>query len=302
MCPGVRSSSRLQAACGFRAFTAIRLGAEDNEPGALGLSARDSGSILHTALESLWEELGSQEALRALTTEGRQALTRKAAAHALARLRAGAGENDLWSVHYLAVLERRFSSLLYRWLGEELKRSPFRIRAQEDEQTLTLGPVRLRLRRDRVDEVEGGIALIDYKTSAGLSCAHWVEERLEAPQLPAYALAVHEPETLRGIAFAQIRPGQKELGWISLSDQPGVFPQNRRNQSTDLPSQLDSWRKELTALAEAFAAGDTRINPKSYPQTCQFCAFRSLCRLDPATLLEQAPGQDEVTDEEHADG
>jgi hypothetical protein len=34
----------------------------------------------------------------------------------------------------------------------------------------------------------------------------------------------------------------------------------------------------LTTLAEQFADGDARVDPK--PQACRYCAVRALCRVD----------------------
>jgi hypothetical protein len=51
-------------------------------------------------------------------------------------------------------------------------------------------------------------------------------------------------------------------------------------------AQVDQWREVLTRLAEQFAAGDARVQPKSYPKTCQYCGQRLLCRVVGASLEE----------------
>jgi ATP-dependent helicase/nuclease subunit B len=50
--------------------------------------------------------------------------------------------------------------------------------------------------------------------------------------------------------------------------------------------QVEEWREVLTKLAEQFAAGDARVQPKSYPKTCEYCGQRLLCRVVGATLEE----------------
>jgi hypothetical protein len=42
----------------------------------------------------------------------------------------------------------------------------------------------------------------------------------------------------------------------------------------------------LVKLAEDFYAGDARVHPKHYPQTCEYCEQRIFCRLD-VSLLEK---------------
>lgn len=291
---------RLQAACGFRAFATHRLGADEAPPAGLGLDPRETGSLLHTALELLWQELGSRDALANRTPEERDNLVRQTVEKAFARRRLQAAPEDGWTTHYLKVLKRRFTFLITRWLELELKRSPFKVIAQETQQTLEVGPMRLKVRPDRIDEVDGGGRIfVDYKTSYDLSSNDWLDERPDAPQLPAYALS-SDPQTLKGIAFAQIRPGKK-MGWISLTERAGPFPP-KGNKQVELADQLEHWRAELTSLAEAFSAGDARVNPKRYPHTCQYCAHRMLCRLDPTTLLEQADADEEDSVEEDALG
>ncbi len=287
---------RLQAACGFHAFATHRLGAGQSSQRSLGIDPRESGSILHKTLEIIWQQLGGSAALKELSSEQRHQLVKKAVKEAFAYRRLYPAAGDLWADRYLSVLRRRFTKLLTHWLEDhELKRPPFTILAQEQKQSLTLGPIRLSIRPDRIDEVPGGQVFVDYKTSYDLSSKHWLEERPDAPQLPAYAL-VADPEKVKGIAFAQIRPGDK-MGWVSLSETAGPFP-SKRNERVHLASQLQLWHDQLTALATAFANGDARVNPKKYPHTCQYCAHRTLCRLDPETLLEQAEDTDETIEEE----
>ena len=55
-----------QSACPFKAFASHRLGLRALPEPELGLSAADRGSLLHRALELLWEKLKNQTALLAL--------------------------------------------------------------------------------------------------------------------------------------------------------------------------------------------------------------------------------------------
>jgi hypothetical protein len=44
-------------------------------------------------------------------------------------------------------------------------------------------------------------------------------------------------------------------------------------------AQLDVWQATLTNLAEAFRAGDARVDPKEFPHTCKHCGLQALCRV-----------------------
>jgi len=66
-------------------------------------------------------------------------------------------------------------------------------------------------------------------------------------------------------------------------------------EAATLEEQVARWHEILIDLAEAYAAGDTRVAPKLYPKTCERCSQRMLCRLQPASLGE--PLDDESTPE-----
>ena len=107
----------------------------------------------------------------------------------------------------------------------------------------------------------------------------------DAPQLPLYAL--FQPDTLGGIAFAQLRPGSG-LSLSGFADDSTVLATSAKAQTLPIAEQVEAWRLVLTQLAVAFAQGDTRVLPKSYPGTCQHCGQRILCRLDVNALNESA--------------
>ena len=285
----------LQAACGFRAFAELRLGAGKPEAGTLGLDPRESGNVLHTALEFFWTETQTQKALRAFSTEQRNEQIRRSVHHGFGRLREGISPGDRWANAYLDILQRRLRLLLDRWLDLELQRGNFTVLPPEQKQTVHVGPLELSVRPDRIDSVDGGFVLVDYKTSSALSTGDWLGDRPEAPQLPLYALLGETPE-FRGLAFARLRPG-KAMAWLSLEDRPGLFQPKRGGALHDIAGQIELWRTELDRLASDFAAGRTEVHPKTYPSTCQYCQQRLLCRLDAATLLTNAPAGTETDTE-----
>ncbi len=273
----------LQANCGFRAFASLRLNAAVPESRNLGGDPRDAGQDLHKTLEVFWQKLGSQRALRALSPTGRQAAVAAAVEAALELRRRAQPDADGWTEAYFDVAKRRLVHLTLRWLETELLRGDFTVLQQEEKQLISVGPLELSVRPDRIDEVDGGLVFVDYKTSQALSAENWLGERPLAPQLPLYALLA-QPEEVRGLAFGRVRAGA-DMGWISLQSEAGLFPKKGSANAADLAEQVGLWRTELTRLAEEFAAGVVSVDPKSYPRTCEFCQQRLLCRLNPETLL-----------------
>ncbi len=282
-----------QAACGFRAFAEHRLWSTELPTRDPGLNPRDRGSLVHRILETFWAELHDQATLHALPIEQRYGLLDQAIDVALER--PGRQIRSAWDSAYLDVERERLRLLLRPWLEVELERPAFRVQQQEQRLAdVSLGGVRLNLRVDRVDDTQAGPLILDYKTGSA-NPSEWLSDRPDAPQLPLYAV-FNPAETLGGVAFALLRAGN-DLGMKGFSDHPSaVLPGKAARMPCSLADQREEWLRVLTALASAFAAGDTRVEPKAYPSTCQYCAQRILCRLDPARLT----GTDDESEREEA--
>ena len=285
---------KLQSACGFQAFASLRLAAEAPASRSLGLDAREAGNLLHRAMEYFWREVKSQRALKALTFEQRGATIQRCVAQALDKTRDSvppqqdSRTQESWVSAYLAVFEQRLCNLIHQWLKHELDRGDFTVLPPEQQQTVEIGPLLLRVRPDRIDKVADGFVFVDYKTSSALSTRDWIGERPDEPQLPLYAL-LGESDEVRGVAFARLRPGG-DMTWLSIQDKAGLFPGKRGNAVHNLTEELERWRDELNRLAFDFADGRTSINPKSFPKTCTYCEQRLLCRLDATSLMAGADG------------
>jgi hypothetical protein len=144
---------------------------------------------------------------------------------------------------------------------------------------------------DRVDEVEGGIVLVDYKTGHAADRSNWLGDRPDDPQLPLYALLT-EPGKLQGLLFGRVRPGS-EMEWHGLAANRSVLPLEKRQKLADMELRRQEWQAVLTKLADDFAAGRAEVNPKSFTVNCTACAQRLLCRVDPAALAMNTAEEDE---------
>jgi hypothetical protein len=275
----------LQAACGFRAFAEARLWATELEQIELGMDARESGTVVHDVLKRFWDAVKTQNELRAMPAEERDELLEWCIDEVLKRTERGS--ESAWDAAYVHVQRSRLRRLLSWWLElEEERREPFEVRLSEKEfKDVRVGPLRLNVRMDRVDEVGGGEVLIDYKTGAA-SPNDWLTERPDAPQLPLYAI-LSEAERLKGVAFGLVRAGEGR-GMKGYAVRDGLLPSRpaKMKEAATLSAQVERWRQVLVALAEEFYAGDAQVRPKSYPATCEHCAQRVLCRLDVSSLEE----------------
>ena len=277
---------KLQAACGFLAFAELRLHAGESRPPEPGFDAGESGSLLHRALETFWNEVKSQDALRNLPEAERRSLLERCIDSAVTSLTRRAPAPEAWDLAYLAVLKERMCTVLLDWLRFELQRSPFTVIATERKEKLDIGPIRVDVRVDRIDRVTGpegdGFVFIDYKTGQSAHPNAWIGPRPDEPQLPLYTL-LGDAGSLRGLAFAKIRAG-REMQWAGLTSAPGILP-FKGSRSADLEAAVAEWRDTLEQLANEFADGHAAIAPKSPETNCKYCGQRLLCRVDLAALL-----------------
>jgi probable DNA repair protein len=278
----------LQAACAFRAFAEIRLHATQPDSRTPGLDARDRGIHVHRIMQDFWTRLQSQAALKALPPAEREAILDECIDGAIRSVASKA--RTPWEDAYLDVQRRRLRSLLQPWLAIELARPEFAVRQQEKMQQAHIGPLLVEVRADRIDDTEDGPVLLDYKTGSATP-SEWLSDRPDAPQLPLYAVVAGESEQLGGVAFALLRAGD-DLDLRGFTDSPSLLAKPGKMAFASLAEQVEDWRRVLTELAHAFAEDDPIANPKSYPGTCQYCAQRILCRLDPASLEALAEEDD----------
>jgi probable DNA repair protein len=291
---------KLQAACGFLAFAQLRLNASEPEGSALGLDAAESGTLVHRVLHLFWGQVKNQDTLASLSEAQRRDVLAGCIDQAIADERRRLATE--WDEAYIQLQRERLLRVLVPWLALELERSPFAVIATERDEIVTVGPLKLRVRMDRIDNIldaEGnrlGELYIDYKTGAAAAPAQWTGERPDEPQLPLYTL-LSEPEEVMGVAFAKVRAGD-EMKYAGLqANALTLGPKAKKPQ--DIVTQIAEWERTLTQLAEEFAAGHAAVSPKQYPKTCAHCGQRLLCRLDPGSLIAL---EDADEDAEGADG
>lgn len=280
-----------QAQCGFRAFAERRLLIREMEGIDTGFSPAERGEQVHAVLQRFWSIVKNHKELaarsRSLVDVGRA--SRDDVLSQCIEEVLPAGTRHAWDASYLQVQRKRLHRLVSDWLDVELKRTPFEVAELEYEvRSAEVGPLRMNIRVDRIDRVDtpAGPAsiLIDYKTG-NAERKDWFGDRPDAPQLPAYAIAAGIPN-VQGIAFARVRVGQKGMNFEQILADRSLLGdvKNRRAKEPNFDERMEEWRRDLTALAEAFARGEATVEPKDYLTTCKGCASRLLCRVDVARL------------------
>lgn len=290
LAPGGASLLKDQAACPFRAFARHRLFAKSLEEAELALSAAERGSLVHMTLERVWGELHDQSILLSMAEDTLDALIDRAISSAINALHSQveAMEMDV----YQNIERFRLHQLINSWLEIERDRDPFTVIAREEKMPLKVGRLLLSTRVDRIDQLENDtLALIDYKTSS-VTVKSWEGERPDDPQLPLYAVCMHEPP--ESVLFASLKKGNQHLVGLSANEHSS----KKVTIVEDWHAQLDEWRVNLERLADEFCAGEAWVDPKQ-ANTCQYCDLHSVCRVD--ELAGQASLSDDASagEQEH---
>ncbi|MBE0615796.1 MAG: PD-(D/E)XK nuclease family protein [Burkholderiales bacterium] len=264
-----------QSACPFRAFARHRLDARSPEAPHAGLDAMERGILVHRVLASAWGELNTKARLDAIGEGDLQSLLAAAAEEAVTRLRRD--RPATLSGRFAEVEKGRLQRLARAWLEfeREARGDDFRVAAVEDKRRMVIGPLTLRGKLDRVDELEDGRRIvIDYKSTADPTGA-WLGERPDAPQLPLYLVA-SEAEGV-AIAFAQVKAG--EMKFAALAAEETLLPVKKSLPDAGWDAQVAAWRTVLERLATQFAAGAAAVHPKNPRTSCRNCDVQALCRI-----------------------
>ena len=264
-----------QSACPFRAFARHRLAAASPEAPHAGLDALERGVLVHRVLASAWGELKTKTRLDAIGAAELEALLARAADEAVTRVKRD--RPATLAGRFAEVEKGRLARLARAWLEmeREARGDDFRVAAVEDKRNIVIGPLTLRGKLDRVDELEDGRRMvIDYKSTAAPASA-WLGERPDEPQLPLYLVAT-EPDAV-AIAFAQVKAG--EMKFAALAADETLLPVRKSLPDLGWDAQVDEWRRVLARLATRFAAGEAAVQPKNPRTTCRNCDVRPLCRI-----------------------
>ncbi len=282
--PDTSRAARAPRAAGsmrFRAFAELRLGAEPLEEPQSGIDRRVRGIVLHRALQDIWTRLSTQAALAALDDSARQSLAASAVDAALATEAPEVPPARHRPRARVAMPGHRPSP------GARAGARAFRGVETERRLELEIGGLELRLRVDRADRIGDELVIIDYKTGKANATA-WRGARMDAPQLPLYAVLHPGPPT--GVAFAGV--GAARASYVGVGRDgtviAGMKPAEKFALTEDeetgfaWPEITRHWRAWLDRLAADFRDGRAEVDPKLAADTCRLCHLAALCRVEPA--------------------
>ena len=273
---GGTSVFKLQAACPFKAFAELRLGAKAPDQPEDGLSALDRGQLIHRILEDVWNRLRSHQGLSSMTEDRLEEIVGSTVSSQIRNF--SRRRRALRNPRFAAIEQARLEGVIGLWFFLERGRQPFAMLEQEEGRRVTVGGIDLKIRTDRVDRLENGeLVILDYKTGE-CSPSDWDGPRPDDPQLPIYAVAASSP--VAGVFFGRLQTGK--IGFQGLSRSAGIVPGDGVRDGQPLDRTIEEWRDVLDRLGGDFRAGLAIVDPKDRRRTCRHCGLPTLCRISQA--------------------
>ncbi len=228
----------------FSAFAYGRLGIRWLQAFTAGIAPNIRGSLVHEALFKLYEQQPTQIDIRAWDAEELKERISAAVEHAFQRHERHA---DSVLRQLFRLERRRTESLLDGVVAVDRERVPFSVSTVERSIEGLIGPLRISLRGDRIDELENAdIVILDYKTGATKKF-----------------LTSGEPKDMQLVVYACITDRQVAgLGLFNVDSKligiDGAGPAIA--DIDDWQDALDRWKEQVHIAASEIAAGDVRIN------------------------------------------
>lgn len=274
-----------QAVCPAWAFYQYRLGAKALQTPEDGLDTMTRGSLLHQVLQFFWETCQSKQRLQAMDAIQREQAIALAIERSIAALKDEVAANLPPQV--VQIERERIARLVQFFLDLELARADFTVQACEQKHSLEIEGLALNFTIDRIDRLaDGGLVVIDYKTSSLVASNSWADERIAEPQLPIYATLALKGEPVVAVCFAKIR--SDDTRFIGLSARAELLPEIsaltavRENSAfkrfDDWASLLQHWQLSLTMIAEEIKAGDASVRFSRLDEL-NYCEVTPLLRL-----------------------
>lgn len=236
------------AASPFFAFLKYRLGLSAMPEPVEGLEPKVQGAWVHRALELFWRDLGSSDALAALSDDELEARLRDSIDRATS-------DGVLHGDELLRIEKRRLHSLLREWVQFEKNRDEaFVVEATEQRGRVDAFGIPLTMQVDRIDRIGVHRVVIDYKTGTVAANALNADNLLE-PQLPLYALLAEDfAGPIDGVVLAQVhaRDGMKvhmRSNWCA-----NLVSKTVKNP-VDTPEKWQAERAAWTRVLQTYAAG-----------------------------------------------
>ncbi|MDT8287528.1 MAG: PD-(D/E)XK nuclease family protein, partial [Elusimicrobiales bacterium] len=265
--------------CGLRFYYRYALGLDEKGEISGELEQRDIGTVVHEVLEDFFKsragrplEIKEEDYAAALESAGRVFD---------ARLK---GHNAGFEYLIKRQVERRLRDIL-DYHRDNL--AGIKVLACETELRAELGtrfgPVALRGFADRVDERDGVIHILDYKTGSRAAVPNWHKfdlgmredwpGTLKSVQLPFYALAYMDANEIKDPA--RMDASLMLLGSENITEE--TLYKERYKKVPDKAAIFGNYKEAIRTLLEEILDPELPFSPPPDEAPCRICPFKKLC-------------------------
>ncbi|AOE50420.1 PD-(D/E)XK nuclease family protein [Kangiella sediminilitoris] len=260
-----------QINCPFKAYLTYRLKTKAFEEVEQGLNAMERGQIVHKVLERFWKQQTSSEIIHNRDEPELADMIEPLLEQVLTEFK-----DELYYLQLDSFYNNEKSRLLKqlsRALFVDSKRLPFVPLHHEQRQQIEVADLVFNLQVDRIDKVDDGLLIIDYKTG-NAQRKSLISEPPEEPQLALYAINQHD-EPVAGVSFFNINA--KEVRYQGIADTIENLALGKQSATkTPVAELIDGWKLQLEEVGQAIKQGRAVVNPRS----CDYCDFSSVCRIN----------------------
>ncbi len=294
---GGTSLFRAQAICPAWAFYQFRLGAKALKTPSNGLDSMTRGILVHGVLAAFWQ----QRHFTDLCDMSDDHLTQALNAAIQVALDEVSKQQKMLSASSLELERERLLKLVGDWLRFEIeywksaRDETFEIVACEAEKKVLIGGIEVRLKIDRIHQLEsGGIEFVDYKTGQKPDMKSWGETRIIEPQLPIYAAFYDTDSHVIGVQFGMVKTAEHTFSGV-LDIDFDVDTDKRKpkfiQQFSSWQHLLQHWRASIEAIAEEIKAGEATVKFED-DKNLAYCEVVPLLRLPERQLqFERSKGE-----------
>ncbi len=264
---GIKTLSS-QAQCPFKGFS-TRLNIDDSVEPYIGFNAMDRGRLIHRALELIWQDIQTLDALKKC--------------HNLAQTINKHLDTILANSELEKIEKTRLFAIIYNFLQLELQRDDFKIINLEYKQKVNIAGLVFNVRFDRIDkDINNNTIIFDYKSGSaslaklGIAKDGLLKNAVSEPQLAIYALNYNA----NAVMFVVLKADMiKYLGFADSDSMSYLIKKSNVEYYTKLKQY---WQKQLAKTSNEFQNGNAQILP--IKGACDYCNLAGLCRINASAL------------------
>ena len=250
--------------CNFKSFAEFQLKLRPIEEVPLLTGPLERGTMLHEILHALRSEKESTADYLEITSDSIRLFCQKIV-----------GTHDQLPDSFRKAEINRLSAIIESFLELERSRLPFKTMALEKKFILELDDIQIEIRVDRIDSVEKGMFVFDYKSS-NRSISQGSIATPRDLQLPAYSLIEGK---VNGVFYVNLTSEGPNISGVS---QDPLSDTENSDIKTHIPQrgwikQREEWRTTIKAIGESIKRGDAIVGGGA--RECEDCSFKGLCRI-----------------------